>query len=188
MGGQPFKVVDMVSLSDETYEGLARQVQKLVRSAEYHESYRQKGNFIIDPGTNFFKVQVEYSVIGGRGCIGPNSCLTEELLPSERKKLERVVGLDILFNCGVEEAKEYFDYKSRSNEEFLMDLGNDGLPKVAKGYGVPEEFLLTFQGISIRGLQKYFNESLKRPVQQRLARRLGVTRDFLEDLRKRKLA
>ncbi|MBT3814456.1 hypothetical protein HOE37_02880 [Candidatus Woesearchaeota archaeon] len=186
MGGQPFKAVDMISLVDDTYSGLSKKVQELVRGAEYHEKYHQKGNFVHDPDTNEWRVEVEYSVVGGliySECPEMPGGFLEE-----REGLELRVGLEIMLDSGVDAAKEYLGYEQRSNDDCLASLKEKGLPETAKAYGVPEEALLAFQGLNIRRLQEYFDYSLKRPVQVSLAEKLGTTRDFLEDLRRRKLA
>ena len=183
--GNFFKTVDSISLNDNTYEGLSKQVKKLIRGTEYHEEYRQKGNFVKDPDTKQWKVELEYSVMNG---VRNYELEGEEIPAEDLKNLESAVGLEFLLQYGVEEAKEYLGYEQRSNDDCLASLKEKGLPETAKAYGVPEEALLAFQGLNIRRLQEYFDYSLKRPVQVSLAEKLGTTRDFLEDLRRRKLA
>ena len=183
--GNFFKTVDSISLNDNTYEGLSKQVKKLIRGTEYHEEYRQKGNFVKDTDTKQWKVELEYSVMNG---VRNYELEGEEIPAEDLKNLESAVGLEFLLQYGVEEAKEYLDYKPKPNAEFLTSLENHGLPKVANEYGVPEEALLAFQGLDINELREYFDFSLKGPIQKRLAKKLDVTVDFLKDLRKRKLA
>ena len=183
--GNFFKTVDSISLNDDTYDGLSKQIKKLIRGTEYHEEYRQKGNFVKDTDTKQWKVELEYSVMNGV----LNYDLEGEEIPAEDlNDLESAVGLELLLQYGVEEAKEYLGYEPKPNDEFLTNLENQGLSKVANEYGVPDEALLAFQGLNINGLREYFDFSLKGPIQKRLAKKLDVTVDFLKDLKKRKLA
>jgi hypothetical protein len=184
MGGQPFKAVDSISLADDTYSGLSKQVQKLVRSAEYHESYRQKGNFLKDLDTNQWRVEIEYSVIGG---VGYNPHETEEFLPGDREKFELTIGLEILVSQGVEEARKYLDYTPKSNDDCLESLKEKGLPETARSYGLSTELLLSFQEIKIPELQSFFGFARKRPPQKSLEKALKVEPGFLYELKDRGL-
>ena len=183
--GNFFKTVDSISLNDDTYEGLSKQVKKLIRGTEYHEEYRQKGNFVKDSDTNQWRVELEYSVMNG---VMDYELEGEEIPPEDLKNIELAVGLELLLQYGVDEAKEYFDYELRPKDEFLSSLKEKGLPGTAHDYSVPGEVLLFFQGIKVPELQKYFGYSRKRPTQPDLDDKLGVPKGFLEDLRKRKLA
>ena len=97
--GNFFKTVDSISLNDNTYEGLSKQVKKLIRGTEYHEEYRQKGNFVKDPDTKQWKVELEYSVMNG---VRNYELEGEEIPAEDLKNLESAVGLEFLLQYGVD--------------------------------------------------------------------------------------
>ena len=88
----------------------------------------------------------------------------------------------------VDSLEGYFGIRCCSQEDVLTSLENVGLHRTADNYGLPRDGLLKLHNINLRLIQEYFHQSKKRPVQKCIADKLGVTVNYLENLRQRKLA
>ena len=189
-----FKVVDYLFIYGKDEEDTLDNVNQLVSGARFRESYKMRGcPKLGDDGR--WKAIVELATINGVPVSKKSySYSKDKKLFLEVKELEKNTIMEHL-RSSRQVAQDYvhslencFGIRCCSQEEILDSLKDVGLSKTADNYGLPRDGLLKLHDLNLRKVQEYFHQSKKRPVQKCIADKLGVTVDYLEDLRKRKLA
>jgi hypothetical protein len=190
-----FKVVKYLFVPGNNEVDTLNNINQLISNAKFRENYKMKSAPKMNENDGKWKAIVELAInIDSSVSKESYSDFENEILLKEVKELEKNNILEHL-KTSPQTAKDYiyslencFGIRCRSKEDTLTSLENIGLYKTADNYGLPMDGLLKLHGINIRSIQEYFNYAKKRPVQKTVADTLGVTVDYLEDLRQRKLA